>query len=67
MKRIIAVLLASGGLLLSATPGPAHESGPASATHLFLMHPFDSLDPMTLAVLIGIGAAGLWATWRMTR
>ncbi len=67
MKRIVSALAGVAGLLLSSAAVSAHEEGPASATHLFLMHPFDGIDLLLLAALIAIGAACAWAAWRATR
>ncbi len=67
MKRIVPVILATATSLRLATAASAHEEGPASASHLFLMHPFDAIDPLLLVALIGIGAACAWAAWRATR
>ena len=67
MKRIVPTILAIAATLLPASAVSAHEEGPASASHLFLMHPFDAIDPMLPVALIGIGAACAWAAWRATR
>ena len=67
MKRIVSALAGVAGLLLSSAAASAHEEGPASTTHLFLMHPFDVIDPLLLVALIAIGAACAWAAWRATR
>ena len=69
MKCIVTTILASAAATAAISGAAAHEagSGPASASHLFLMHPFDHLHPVALIGLVAAAALGAWAAWRRSR